>query len=845
MRLRSVLATAALLIGSLAAVAPATASTTDTSDVQALPLHMQGAPAPNNLVGASADYVMHDVHTLPAPDGHSHLTILRVADGTAAWQDFDASPDAVKVMLEGDYYVEQIGESTYWPTSMRFVDIESHQLAGEIPLPSGQMMVGVGPGWLLSTIDGASTSHLVIHRLDGSTVDLPDVTFGSNPSFATDGIDAWLHDSANGPLYDIDIARGTATTVPQPAGMTWHDVVVGPTTIFNVDQSDASNIKVTTIDRDTGASSTYAFGGGLSGNPRFMPLGGGLAVYQPSTDGVDGTLSKVSLDAATGGAALGEVVSSNLSDARPVGAGKVALVVEAGPPGAIAVADGAEVTHVADLPPAADGARAISYDGHVRATWGDDTTWAIDPQSTDPQWSETAWTPHQGVTTAGAATLVEDLGSNGSPTTQWHLSWPGGERDYQAESMTLGHGGELAVVRPVGSSDYQVVRVDTGEVVATTAAEPVADGSRVWTLSSDGELSGVDVDNPSATPVTVQTGKTSAGLVDVRGRWALLASPGYTVVDTLGVEPSYSFPAAQNNPLPPSLGAGFVVWPKWTYDASRDQVTSLMVTDLGPGNQTRPIVDAYGRTPTTYAVDEAGSPSLAYVDAAGQPSVLHLPWLQQAPLTKDTTAPVPGRATGSPRFTARDVVTYSYGATDDVQVASYDVGVRSAAPGSGLGSWATLRTATTDTRVSRSVVPGSEWCFRFRARDEAGNVSGWSPGRCSSVEIQDSAFRHSGNATRCWSALALDHHYLRLHARGAWLRRTPQVGRTLALWVLAGPRQGRADVLVGGVQVGRLSLGAASRHRRLVTFAMPRSGAVSVVELGVRAVGVDAMAVER
>jgi hypothetical protein len=99
---------------------------------------------------------------------------------------------------------------------------------------------------------------------------------------------------------------------------------------------------------------------------------------------------------------------------------------------------------------------------------------------------------------------------------------------------------------------------------------------------------------------------------------------------------------------------------------------------------------------------------------------------------------------------------------------------------------------------------------------------------------------------RKYSRLALDGYYRKLDRAGAWLRLPDrQVGRTVALWVMAGPRQGKADVYVGGVRVGRMSLAAPKARRKLVVYRIPRDGVVKVVQRGPRPVGVDALAVER
>lgn len=958
MKLAAIVASAALLLGSAVVASPVSAATTDgttdAGDVQALPRHLQEVPYANKLLGASADYVMHNVHDLPYYDGHSHFTILRTSDGSAAWSDFDASPDAVKESLVGRYYVEQLGEATYWPSAVRFFDVETHQVAGEITVPSGETLFATGPGWLLTTRDtgaaSVTSSDVLLHRLDGSTVELSNVAVDSIPTYATDGTDVWLHDNYGGPLWHVDIAAGTASVVPQPAGVAWKGLVIGPTRIFNIEDQYDGHLTVTAIDRDTGVVSSYDLADSFGGNASFLALGDGLAVYEPSD--ITGTLWRVDLAAGT----LGTQVGYDLSDARSMGGGKVATVFEAKAPGAIQVVDGTTTDFVAYLPRVSEAAWALSYDGVVSATWGDDSTWTIDPRSSDPQWTRTDWTDHQRVSTSGETTLVEDIDAQGFPTTHWHLSWPGGSRDVEAGSVVLGHGGELAVVEPPDSTNYEVQRVPTGKVVATAdATGAVADGSWVWTWQSPGVLSGVDVDHPDSPAKVVPTGLTSVGLADVRGRWALLVHGGFTVIDTRGVVSPYNFPMADNLHAGPSLGNGFVVWSAWTYDQWHHvSGTSTTVTDLAPGHESRALVDPdYGTNPTNYTADEAGSPSLAYLDRAQQPKVLHLPWLHEAPLTLPDTAPpvlgtvdappalvrssspvtasfswsfsdpgtsaspasgiasfdvrtAPGesgpwtsttsttaaavsrvlqpgqqicaqaravdgagnasawsderctrvdgaapvleRAGGSPRFAFPEDgywVTYSYGAADDDRVSSYDVQSRSAAPRHSLGTWGFQARGTTATFLRQQVQEGSEWCFRFRARDVAGNVSSWSPARCSSVAIQDRAFRSSGNTVPKYTARASDGRYLQLHARGAWLKVRGQVGRTVALWVMVGPRQGKADVLVRGVRVGRLSLGAAHWHRRLVTFPMHRSGTVKVVQRGGRPVGVDAVAVER
>jgi hypothetical protein len=966
-KLVAVLASALLALAGVTLVSPAQAqsSTVDASDVQVLPRHLEQTPTYGGfqLLDASPGYVLHGIHDITY-DGRSHYTVLRAADGSVAWGDLDVSPDAQWSGLAGRYYVEKTAFGTFPPMTVRFFDVETHQLAGQFDLSSDETLVGIGPGWILTSRDigavGAPSYVLVIHRLDGSSVTLTGVSIDSSPYFSTDGTDAWVYDDG-GPLYQVDAEAGTATLVPQPPGVTWSQVLVGPTKIFNIDDHYDGHVLVTSIDRADESATTYDVANPFLGITRFMPLGNGVAIYQDEGE-PNGTLWPV--DLASGSA--GPAIVDHLSDARPMGDGKIAMVDRAQVPGSILVDDGSGLRTIGDLPHVSLGANRIAYDGTLRATWGDETTWSIDPGSTDPTWAQTPWTSQQRVTTSGGTTLVNDLDERGASTTHWHLTWPGGSRDLEADRVELGHGGEFAVVLPVGATSYQVQRVSTGEVVATpavsTVSQPVVDGSWVWGWSSPGVLTGTDVDHPDSPPVSVDTGTTSASLVDVRGRWAMIASPNYIVVDIRQVVPPFTVANYDGTGSfsAPSLGAGFVVSAGFTYDAYHHvNGIDTTVTDLSPGHQIEHIVDPQsGLPPTRFTADEAGSPSLAYLDSHYQPKILHLPWLQQAPLTLPDTAPpvldhveatppligsttptsarfswsytdpdsvpspasglasytvryrirnlpdsfgawsrltstsgaslsrllAPGQevcaqakatdaagntsawsdqqctridgkapilaaARGSGRFTAPDAeagVSYRYHATDDDAVGSYDVQVRSASSGAGLGTWQWLLHRTTTTIVRHRTPPGSEWCFRFRARDDAGNVSAWSPARCSSIAIEDSAFYSPHDSSRRFSRLALDYSYRQLHFPGAWLKlRQPQVGHTLALWVLTGPRQGKADVYVGRTRVGVLHLTTPTRHRKLVLYPMPHTGRIKVVQRGWHPVGVDAMTVAR
>lgn len=951
--------------GALATAPPTQAATVDASSVDVLPRHYSDQPVAHELTAASPGYVMHGVHDLPWGDGHSHDTILRSSDGAPVWSDFDPSPDASSTGLAGRYFTEKVGDSTYWPTSVRFFDVETHALAGEIPRPANETLGAVGPGWILTSRpdpDHYPDQYLVIHRLDGTTSTLPAIKVDNIPHyFGTDGTYAWVTSQFDFTLYQVDLAAGTAVTVPGRPGPWWSGVLIGPTTIFGIDDQYNGHVTVTAIDRTTGSLSSYDVVSGITGNgPQFVTLGNGLAVWNPY-HGTGSTLWKV--DLASG--ALGQVVADHLSDVKQAGPGQVAMIDASRVPGTIRSDDGSGPVAVADLPPVAEGSAAIAFDRTVRSTWEDTTMWTIDPDNPSAGWTQTPFTSQQRITTAGGTVLAEDYNDNGFPSTHWHLSWSGGQRDFEAGSVVLGHGGELLVRHATtGTDGYTVERVSTGQVVASVdETGAVADGSWVWHWSAPGVLTGTDVDHPG-TPARTVNLPTNTTLADVRGRWALVGNAGFKVIDLLGVVAPFSVPVNGYNLPSPVLGAGFVVsklnvYDQWGYTVG----TRVIVTDLSPTHDSRDVVDPVsGKAPWTFAVDEAGSHALAYVDNGGLPKVLRLPWLKDAPLTQPDTAPPvvvnttgtpavvssyapstvhqrweyadqgvdpwpatgvasytvrwrvrtgtgdfgawttattsaasttaatvdqpvdPGQelcaqasatdavgntsawsdprctrvdgngpllapATGSPRFTTTDAqgtLDYEYGATSDYGVAAYQVQARSAAPGADLGPWMAAGISTTATSLHQPASPGSEWCFRFAARDTAGTPSNWSSARCSTVAIQDTNFYSPHHSSRRRSRFALDGSYLRLDARGAWLRvKQPQVGHTVAVWAVAGPRQGSADVYAAGIRLGHVALNSTTWHRKLVTFAMPRNGTVKVVQHGRAPVGIDAITVER
>ncbi|WP_143448342.1 hypothetical protein [Kineosporia sp. A_224] len=234
-------------------------------------------------------------------------------------------------------------------------------------------------------------------------------------------------------------------------------------------------------------------------------------------------------------------------------------------------------------------------------------------------------------------------------------------------------------------------------------------------------------------------------------------------------------------------------------------------------------------------------------DGAGNIS----PWSAERCTKVDGTAPTVSSAGAGARVAASVAATtvrFSWTATDDVAVSSYDAGVRTAASGSGLGPWTAPATWQGITATSRtwSVAPGEDACFRVRARDAAGNVSPYSATKCVTVPLDDRALAASAGTTRLADTRALGGTATRLDRSGASVSLTGQTGRQIAVVVLKGPGQGSVEVLADGVRLGSVPLAATSWKR--VTVSMPATtftGAVTVRSTSSAPARVDGLAVLR
>ena len=149
-------------------------------------------------------------------------------------------------------------------------------------------------------------------------------------------------------------------------------------------------------------------------------------------------------------------------------------------------------------------------------------------------------------------------------------------------------------------------------------------------------------------------------------------------------------------------------------------------------------------------------------------------------------------------------------------VTTFQVRLRTATPTRGFTAWTvpTAWSALTSTRVAAALPPGTSACFSVRAKNRAGQLGPWSPGRCTSRPLDD---RQVSALSRGWRVATSPVLYL-----GRVLA-TTQHGAT---WRLDGVTTARVGVVAttcptcGSIRIslGTRVLGTISLATRTVVF---------------------------
>lgn len=238
---------------------------------------------------------------------------------------------------------------------------------------------------------------------------------------------------------------------------------------------------------------------------------------------------------------------------------------------------------------------------------------------------------------------------------------------------------------------------------------------------------------------------------------------------------------------------------------------------------------------------------LAIVSLCASVSATLSPGLSGA-FAADVSAPTVPVLSGPAAVVLGTHAILGWTASDPAGIGSYDVRRRVAPSRGSLGSYTTLVRATRSRTRAVVATPGSTWCWSARARDAAGNTSAWSPDRCVTFALDDSALRPSGGFARVAGRSYFGGHALRASAKGARVLLATSSVRDLRLVATTCPTCGSVLVKIGRTTLATVSLRSARTVNRavvtLLALVTPRVGAITVgVTSSGKPVVVDGLAV--
>jgi hypothetical protein len=258
------------------------------------------------------------------------------------------------------------------------------------------------------------------------------------------------------------------------------------------------------------------------------------------------------------------------------------------------------------------------------------------------------------------------------------------------------------------------------------AVDELCERARDLRLRRQGPLHGT-----SFAPVTIPVPPSSASPPTISGT----AAPGATLTASRGIWSG----------TPPLT---------YAYQWQRCDVAGADCTSIaGATRQTYAVVsaDLGQRLVVVTARNAAGS-----VSAASEPT----------PVVADSTPPtIPSLSKPAHAFQRRVRFAVVWSSTDaGTGVASYDVRYRSARYNGGFGVETSWQSATSATSAVFVGSPGTTYCFSARARDRAGNLSGWSAETCTALPVDD---RTLGVASGTWLRRSAGAYYRRTYSTAA------------------------------------------------------------------------------
>lgn len=217
----------------------------------------------------------------------------------------------------------------------------------------------------------------------------------------------------------------------------------------------------------------------------------------------------------------------------------------------------------------------------------------------------------------------------------------------------------------------------------------------------------------------------------------------------------------------------------------------------------------------------------------------------------DTVGPTVS-ALAQPAWTLGSTMTLRYTGSDNGSgIASYAVRTRKALYSSGFGalSYPSSWQARTATSTSQSVARGYTYCMSVRAKDRAGNVSAWSPERCTAVPLDDRSLAATSEWTRSAGSAYYAGTVTTARSIGVSLTRSGVQARRVAVVALTCASCGSLRVYWNGVLVKTVSLVSATTRQRQVVAALDfgtvRSGTLLLRTASSKPVYVDGLGLSR
>ena len=250
-----------------------------------------------------------------------------------------------------------------------------------------------------------------------------------------------------------------------------------------------------------------------------------------------------------------------------------------------------------------------------------------------------------------------------------------------------------------------------------------------------------------------------------------------------------------------------------------------------------PSWDPYGGPQPTVTVDQAA------LDNAGTGGAWnHL--LSGKPTVRRTGPSTYGTTAGRVRF------TYAGGISSSA-VKNYDARWRRARWDGSFGDW--IRPdgwqATTATGVTKGLSGGWTYCVQVRSRNRAGQLSGWTGGRCLARALDDRRLTPSAGWASRGNAAWYQDTIRSTKRKGATLTRTGVRVRGVGVVATTCPTCGKVAVLVDGRRIGTVDLRSSAYHRsqvRMLPAVKRERGTVTLkVRSSGRLVQVDGLVLSR